>query len=265
MSRGWDHDLVLAHRLADEAASVALRRFGGDVGIDRKADGTLVSAADLEVEEAIVATLLDQRPGDAVLSEERGTVGAKSDRRWIIDPIDGTDPFLAGEHWWGTHIALEESGRVVVGVLTRPARGLRWWAVRGRGTFVGESGAPLSEHRQVQVSDVERLRGAKLSGFFRKGSPVAAQLAEGATWIDIDQDVAVIPAVAEGRLDAVIDPGAGHEWDHAVQQILVTEAGGSFYDADGGQRIDTRVGIYTNGNIDPALLTRLGHLGIGPG
>lgn len=165
----------------------------------------------------------------------------------------------------GTHVALEQGGEIVLALLTRPAAGLRWWAVRSHGTYVGGDDDPLGRHRRVRVSDTTRLADASMSGFFRAGSPIAAQLAEGSGWVEIDRDLAIIPAVAEGRLDAVIDPGAGYEWDHAAQQLLVTEAGGSFYDAHGGQRIDTGVGIYTNGQIDDELLSRLDAIGIGPG
>lgn len=260
----WTSDIELAHRLADEAARIALGYFGRDVDHVAKKDGTPVSAADRAVEAALLEAIARERPDDAVLSEERGGAARSERRRWILDPIDGTEPFLAHALWWGTHIALEQEGEVVVAVLTRPAARQRWWAVRGHGTYVGGDDDPLGHHRRVSVSDTDRLADASMSGFFQAGSPTAAKLAEGSGWVEIDDDLAIIPAVAEGRLDAVIDPGAGFEWDHAAQQLVVTEAGGRFYDAHGGQRIDTGVGIYTNGRIDEELLSRLATLGIGP-
>jgi histidinol-phosphatase len=110
----WASDLELAHRLADEAARIALGYFGRAVEHVEKNDGTPVSAADLAVETALVETITRERPHDAVLSEERGGATRSDGRRWIIDPIDGTEPFL-------THIALEQEGEVVLAVLTRPA------------------------------------------------------------------------------------------------------------------------------------------------
>lgn len=96
----WTSDLELAHRLVDEAARIALGYFGRAVEHREKSDGTPVSAADLAVENALVETITRERPGDAVLSEERGGAARGDGRRWIIDPIDGTEPFLAHERWW---------------------------------------------------------------------------------------------------------------------------------------------------------------------
>jgi histidinol-phosphatase len=261
----WDRDVELAHELANQAARIALSHFGRALDHQRKADGTPVSRADLEVDATLTQLLRRERPDDAILSEERGGVGPAGGRRWIIDPIDGTEPFLAGERWWGSHIALEEHGKIVVAVLTRPAARRRWWAVRGHGTFRGSHDEPWRSHGTVKVSDVESLSDSTVSGFFRSDSPVAARIAGRCRWVDIDQDLSVIAGLAEGRLEAVIDPGAGHEWDHAAQQLIVTEAGGGFFDANGGQRIDTRTGLYTNGKVDAELLDVLAEEGIGPG
>src|SRR5690554_1460681 len=106
----WAADIELAHRLADEAARIALGYVGREVAHVAKSDGTPVSAVDVAVEAALVATLTRERPADAVLSEERGGAARGDGRRWIIDPIDGTEPFLADEPWWGTHVALEHGG-----------------------------------------------------------------------------------------------------------------------------------------------------------
>jgi histidinol-phosphatase len=78
-------------------------------------------------------TLLAQhRPDHAVLGEEEGLIGdPASSSRWILDPIDGTASFVRGLPIWGTLIALEHEGDIVVGVASAPALGRRWWAARG--------------------------------------------------------------------------------------------------------------------------------------
>ncbi|HEV2368957.1 MAG TPA: inositol monophosphatase family protein, partial [Acidimicrobiales bacterium] len=124
------NDLALAHALADRAAEVALGYFRRETRSRLKADGTPVGEADMAVEKVLLESLADARPGDAVLSEESGTRGASA-RRWIVDPIDGTVPFLAGDPEWGTHVVLEVSGEIVIGVVTRPALDRRYWAQRG--------------------------------------------------------------------------------------------------------------------------------------
>lgn len=134
MSHNPDADIELAHRMGDVAAEIALTHFQSPVEQWGKADGTPVSAADLAVERALLDVLTSERPHDAVICEEIGKLGT-SPRRWILDPIDGTTPFLAGEPRWGTNIALEVDGELAVGVITRPAPGLRWWAARGDGAY----------------------------------------------------------------------------------------------------------------------------------
>ena len=130
----YGSDLALSHRLADAAAQVSLSYFRRELRRWSKTDGSLATEADVAVEDELRARLRAERPGDAVLGEEHGQTGAGS-RRWIIDGIDGTVDFAAGEADWGTLIALEVDGRVVVGVCDQPAHNRRYWAMRGSGVF----------------------------------------------------------------------------------------------------------------------------------
>ena len=130
-----DPDLALAHRLGDAADAIALRHFAaGDTAWRAKSDGSPVSAADEQIELALRAQIQRERPSDAVQGEEFGTRGL-GDRRWIIDAVDGTASFLAGEPEWSTLIALEESGAITLGLVTAPALQRRWWAGRGTGAW----------------------------------------------------------------------------------------------------------------------------------
>ena len=58
-------------------------------------------------------------------------------RRWIVDGIDGTHNYGDGRPGWGTIVAYEADGDIVVGLVSAPRFGRRWWAVRGRGSMVG--------------------------------------------------------------------------------------------------------------------------------
>ena len=119
-------DLALARRLGGVAEQLAMSYFRADVAWDWKYDGSPVTEADLAVEHALLEILAAERPDDAVLSEERGTLGGASTRRWLLDPIDGTSYFLHGSPAWGTHIALEVDGEIVVGLISRPVRRISW-------------------------------------------------------------------------------------------------------------------------------------------
>lgn len=235
-------DLALARSLADRAAEVALGFTGSPVRWGRKADGSPVTEADLAVERVLVDALAVERPGDDVLSEEGAGREAGGRRRWVIDPIDGTGDFLAGGADWGTHVALEVDGEVVVGVITRPVSGRSWWAARGAGAW----GSP---GRRLAVSPTASLAAARVGGYMRPGSPWQAAVAAAATWVDRASPVLDL---LEGDLDAVLSEG-GYAWDHAPAVVLLDEAGGRFTDPAGGRRIDLQGGLYTNGHLHEAL------------
>src|SRR6188472_4326171 len=111
-------DLRLAHVLADDADSITTTRFKAlDLHVMSKPDLTPVTDADEGVEESIRRTLSRARSRDAVLGEEQGSTG-HSQRRWVIDPIDGTKNFVRGVPVWATLISLVVDGEVVLGVVS---------------------------------------------------------------------------------------------------------------------------------------------------
>ena len=127
MPTNYTDDLRLAHVLADDADSLSTNRFQAlDLRVDTKPDLTPVTDADRAVEEGIRRTLSRARPRDAVLGEEQGSTGS-SQRRWVVDPIDGTKNFVRGVPVWATLISLMVEDEVVVG------RGLRADAAAGAG------------------------------------------------------------------------------------------------------------------------------------
>src|SRR4051795_5186252 len=139
--RGYNEDMRLAHVLADQADAISLDRFRAqDLRVETKPDLTPVTDADRAVEEQLRSTLARARTRDAVLGEEFGSTG-RGDRRWVIDPIDGTKNFVRGVPVWGTLIALEVQSALTVGLVSAPALHRRWWAARGEGAFA--NGEPV--------------------------------------------------------------------------------------------------------------------------
>ena len=119
-SPDYTDDLRLAHVLADDADSLTGARFKAlDLHVMSKPDLTPVTEADLAVEESLRRTLSRVRSRDAVLGEEHGSTG-HSQRRWVIDPIDGTKNFVRGVPVWATLIALVVDDEVVLGVVSAP-------------------------------------------------------------------------------------------------------------------------------------------------
>lgn len=250
-------DLALAHHLADVAAVTALRHVAPSVPWQPKADGSPVTAADLEVDAALVAVLGVERPSDAVLSEEGGARG-DARRRWIIDPIDGTVPFSTGGTGWGTLVALEADGELVLGVINHPVDGRRFWATRGAGARAAttDDGIVVGPERDVRVSEVKTLADARFTAVPPIETPALDTLRSVATWVEPTYDFWV--DVAEGRLDVLLSQG-GEVWDHAAEVIIFEEAGGCFRDPQGGHRLDLRGGTYTNRALadEVSLLGRL--------
>ncbi|TPX03169.1 histidinol phosphatase, partial [Schumannella luteola] len=153
-------DLAVALTLAAEADLIAMDRYRSqDLGIQLKADKSIVTDADTRVERMIRDHLAEARPHDAVLGEEFGDDG-DSRRRWIVDPIDGTSNFARGVPIWGALIALVVDGAPVVGVVSAPALGRRWWGATGHGAWLQQDGG--TAHR-IRVSAVDRLEEATLS------------------------------------------------------------------------------------------------------
>src|SRR3954468_18567892 len=135
----YTDDLRLAHVLADDADSHTEARFKAlDLHVMSKPDLTPVTDADQAVEESIRRPLSRVRSRDAVTGEEQGSTG-HSQRRWVIDPIDGTKNFVRGVPVWATLISLVVDEEVVLGVVSAPQLQKRWWASNGNGAWTGRS------------------------------------------------------------------------------------------------------------------------------
>jgi histidinol-phosphatase len=235
----FNDDLRLAHILADAADAATMDRFKAlDLKVETKPDMTPVSEADKRAEELIRGQLGRARPRDAVLGEEYGTQGT-GPRRWIIDPIDGTKNYVRGAPVWATLIALNVRGDTgdegVVGVVSAPALGRRWWAAKGTGAFTGRS---LSSATRLHVSSVRNLEDAsfaysslsgweeqgRLDGFLDLTRKVWRTRGYGDFWPYM--------MVAEGSVDICAEPELSL-WDMAANEVIVREAGGRFTSLDG--------------------------------
>jgi histidinol-phosphatase len=237
-----ERDLAFALELADLADSLALPRFRAhDLVVDTKPDLSPVTDADRTVESALRARIAVERPGEGVLGEEEGEAGDAA-VRWILDPIDGTRNFSRGIPVWATLIALEREGDVVVGVVSAPALGRRWWAVRGGGAFT--NGTP------IRVSQVASVAEATVSASAVGNSELARRAWHERNLGDFWQHC----LVAEGAVDVAVDPEAWR-WDVAAAALLVEEAGGRCTGVDGGPPDGSM--LSTNGRLHEEALSLL--------
>lgn len=256
-------DLDLALRIADAADAVTHGRFRAtDLTIDRKPDRTPVTDADVACEDEVRRLLAAERPDDAVLGEERGGAAEEGARRWIVDPIDGTKNYSRGLPVFATLLALVSGGEPTVGVVSAPALGRRWWAARGLGAFTSDAARGI-ETAPIGVSAVSDLADAYVSttdlDYWREIGTRDRWLAlTEATWESrAFGDFFHHVLVAEGLLDAAVEPGAS-AWDLAAPAVVVREAGGRLTDFTGTARIDGGEALSTNGLLHDAVLGIVG-------
>lgn len=243
-----EDDLILANKLIEKASAMVLASLKAGLTVRSKADGSPVTNADEEVARAVVRLIQVARPLDAVLCEELGRVGT-ADRCWIIDPIDGTFNLVRGSPHWGTNVALQISGEIVLGVISRPAQSQSWWATRDGGAYRNDWAA--SSTSRISVSDVSELTESKVAVWAEVDDKLASQLK--AHVAVVEPDLNAILDVAEGRLEGAVDT-TGKPWDHAPYVVLVEEAGGRCSDARGGRRIDLGEVRYTNSRMHEAFV-----------
>jgi len=256
---GYDDDLRLAHVIADQVDALTTSRFKAlDLQVDTKPDLTPVSDADRAAEELVRAQLARTRPRDAVHGEELADTG-RGPRRWVVDPIDGTKNFVRGVPVWATLIALLDGPDVVVGLVSAPALGRRWWAAQGAGAWTGRS---LSQATQLHVSSVDRLADASfsyssLTGWEERGRlPHVLDLMRSVWRTRAYGDFWSYVLVAEGAVDVAAEPELALH-DMAALVPIVTEAGGRFTSVGGSPGPFGGSAVATNGLLHDEVVARL--------
>src|SRR5262245_20122138 len=233
--------LEVATEAARAAGEVALKYYRSGFDVTLKPDLTPVTQADREAERVIVEILRRAFPDHGFLGEEFGERGSR-DRRFIIDPIDGTKNFVRRIPVWAVLIALEEQGEVTAGVVLNPVTDELYWARRGDGAFLnGERLCVSSEPRLARAtllhSGLNLLRRAGVwEGFVRLVDATARQRGFG--------DYYGYGLVAEGKAEVYVEVDL-KPWDIAPVKILVEEAGGQVTDFAGRPDIYTGTVVAT--------------------
>jgi len=258
MTESLADELAFALALADAADAFTLPRFEqADFTLGWKDDRTEVTEADRGAEALLADRIAAERPEHGFFGEEHGAQGpADSPWRWIVDPIDGTSGFVRGIPVWATLIALTHAERgVVVGVVSAPALGKRWWAAQGLGAF--------ADGRRCQVSDVAELSGAQISVTFNSGWERLGLTGELVSILQSARrargfgDFWQHCLVAEGALDLAIDAVGVAVYDIAAVRVIVEEAGGRFTDRFGRATHEQPSAISSNGHLHDEIVARL--------
>lgn len=247
-------DLRLALDLADACDDISMTFYrASDLAVRTKEDLSPVSEADEAVETLIRERLRQDRHRDAVVGEEFGSTGS-SERRWIIDPIDGTRNFVRGVPVFATLLALEEKGEPTIGVVSAPALQRRWWATKGGGAFCNDIPIQVSKTPSIEQAFIGYDSVTDYAEFGLEEKFVALlRRADRSRGLG---DFWTHMLVAEGAIDAAIEPKVA-VWDMAAIQIIVQEAGGRFSDLTGNARPDGGSGVSTNGRFHDEVLSSL--------
>lgn len=246
--------LDFAVELARSAGAITLRHFKGSFVAERKADKSFVTVADREAETFLRASIGKAFPDDAILGEEEGEKPGKSNRRWILDPVDGTYSFVHGVPLYGVLIGLEVDDEPVLGVVNLPALNELVYAARGIGCFSNDVPARVSS--TASLSDALLLAtdfgACQQHGFGRAAEILQRQVHARRTWGDAYGHV----LVATGRADIMLDP-IMNVWDCAALPPILEEAGGTFTDWQGQKTIHGGNAISTNGALFESVMAAI--------
>ncbi len=218
-------DLALIEAAAREAGEVARTAFGRKVEIWSKGPAGPVTEVDLAIDKLLHEKLIGARPDYGWLSEETADTSARLEKRrvFVVDPIDGTQAFIAHRPQFTISIGVVDDGRAVTGAVYNPIKDEMFLGVVGEGATL--NGAP------IHVSAAAKLEGASLMA--KRGFFAEDQWPEPWPHMQVSFRPSIarrLALVASGRFDAVILPGFKNEWDIAGGAALVEAAGGRVTD-----------------------------------
>jgi 3'(2'), 5'-bisphosphate nucleotidase len=225
--------LDLAKRAAIEAGKVILEIYdSGDFTSYQKDDDSPVTSADYKANEVILEILQKEAPDIPVMSEEsdNGPLSARKNwtRYWLIDPIDGTQEFIARSGDFAVNIALIEHNVPIMGVIYWPSGDTLYYALKGHGAFK-ESPAQSKQIRVKPFEDIQK--GVVTIAISRRQARerVINQMNQSRVYQTVPCGSCSLKAclIAEGKADVFLRLGVTGEWDTGASQCIVSEAGGA--------------------------------------
>ncbi len=261
--------LDVAMRACDRAREEILPRFR-NVAVEIKGDGSPVTEADRQAEQAIRTVIKEAFPEDAILGEEFGAspgdgdgASGKPQRRWVIDPIDGTIAFARGIPLFTTLVALLVDDEPVMGVIDLPAVDDRIGGYRGGGVWRGEervyvSTIPGTTPGTTPATAPGTAQGAQggqalgdalvshgdlfcfdLAGLRPLHDRMAREIGKLRGYTDAFGHLLVLSGAVDAMVDCDLNP-----WDAAVTRVLAAEAGGVCWqrEREQGRKIDLLFG-----------------------
>lgn len=222
----------MAHEYFRNRASLEIETKNGELD--------LVSIADRAVEEMIRAEIAASFPGDAILGEEGGATAGASGLTWVIDPIDGTVPFLMGLPHWCVVLAVTEGEATHLAVTDVPVTGEHFTARAGHGAWLDGIRQSLDATKRIDqglvaVGASDRCDPAAMAGILER------LMARGGMYYRNGSGANMLACVAAGRLAGYVEP-AMNPWDSLAGLLMIREAGGVTYPYPADARLGLTMG-----------------------
>lgn len=230
---------------------ISLKYYKKTIKPEYKKDNSPVTIADKKCEKFLISEIKKKYPGHSFLAEESGGEEKNSEFKWIIDPIDGTKNFMRNFPFWGTLLALEYQGEVIMGVIALPA--MKQVICAGKGLGCWQNG------KRVKVSKTDSIE----KSYFIYGGieyitkqPYKDKFLELVDKSYYDRgygDCFGHTLVINGKAEFMLDPHVS-PYDVAPIKICVEEAGGIMTDLEGNKTIYSRGVLTSNGKMHEELL-----------
>ncbi len=230
-----DKFIILANEMANAAGEVIAPLFRSNIEFSDKGDKdgrlSLVTEADKNAEKVMRDLISNRFPEHGIVGEEFGSVRKDAEFVWFLDPIDGTNSFLAGLPTWGTLIGLQKNGRPILGIMNQPIFEERFIGSQ-YGSFLGE--------KLIKTRECKKLENANLSITSLKMMATNNQLS---AFNKIEQrvyntrvggDCYNYALLAAGCIDLVIE-GELSPWDIQAHIPIIRSAGGIITDWKGNE------------------------------
>lgn len=233
------HELDFATDLARAAGAAILEHYRGPLNIETKHsddDSEPVTQADRIANELIVTRLQREFPNDGILAEESVDTSRRlrKSRVWMIDPLDGTNGFIAGNGDFAVQIGLAEEGEPIVAVVYQPSTGVLYHAVRGEGSWIERA---QLEPERARVSNKTDLKEMRLAASRSHRSSRMNKVVQRFGFREEVQRGSVgikIGLLIEQQCDLYIHLSPRtKQWDTCAPQLILTEAGGRMTDLFG--------------------------------
>ncbi len=236
----YERELQLALKLAREAGATILEYYKSPLRVERKVDADEytepVTEADRAANELIVAALREEFPADGLLAEESIDTERRLTKRrvWMIDPLDGTNGFIARDGDFAVQIGLAVEGQSVLGVVYQPLPDVLYWAVKNAGTWIERAGMAVARGRVSAEREVSRMR---LAASRSHRSPrmdrvlracgIKEEVRRGSVGVKIG-------LIVEQQCDLYVHLSPRtKQWDTCAPEIILSEAGGQLTDLFG--------------------------------